>query len=68
MERSFREKFLKKFRDALDPQAGRPLQSDGLQAQAPARPEEADQVALEVGGRVSYGNATLAIIVVPEKS
>lgn len=33
-----------------------------------ARPDEADQVASEVGGKVSYGNSTLAIIVVPEKS
>jgi len=59
---------LRKLWDALDPEAGLPLQSDGLEAQALACSEEADQVALEVGGRVSYGNATLAILVVPEKS
>jgi 4-amino-4-deoxy-L-arabinose transferase-like glycosyltransferase len=38
MERSFRSKFLTQIWDALDPQAGPPLQSDGLEGQALARP------------------------------
>ena len=33
-----------------------------------ARADEADQIAVAVGGTVSYGNGTLAIIVVPERS
>ena len=38
MERPFRPKFLKKIWDALDPQAGPPLEGDGLAAHALARP------------------------------
>ena len=38
MERPFRPKFLKEIWDAIDPQGGPPLQSEGLEAQALARP------------------------------